>query len=151
MGIEKTVTVNKKAYYDYHILERIEAGLVLTGTEIKSIRAGHVNIRGAYVRPKDGALWLVDCHIALYRAGGILNHDPVRPRKLLLHGVQVAKLADSVGQKGLTIVPLRVYIKNHVAKLELGLARGKRQYDKRRVIIEREKDRDARRALGRSV
>ena len=151
MGIEKTVTVNRKAYYDYHILERIEAGLVLTGTEIKSIRAGHVNIRGAYVRPQDGELWLLDSHIALYHAGGIFNHDPTRPRKLLLHAEQVVSLADSVSQKGLTIVPLRLYVRNHVAKLELGLVRGKRQYDKRRTIIEREKDREARRALRRSV
>ena len=145
------MTVNRKAYFDYHILERIEAGLILTGTEIKSIRAGQVNIRGAYIRPKDGELWLVDCHIALYHAGGIFNHDPTRPRKLLLHGEQVASLMDSVGQKRLTMVPLRLYIKNHVAKVELGLARGKKQYDKRRSIIERETDREARRALRRSV
>ena len=147
----KTISLNRKAYHDYEVLEHIEAGLVLTGTEIKSIRAGRVNIRGAYAKPLDGELWLVDAHIAAYTAGGVYNHDPIRPRKLLLHKEQMADLAASVTQKGLTIVPLRLYIKNHVAKVELGLVRGKRQYDKRRAIIDRDKEREAQRALRRAV
>ena len=146
-----TVTANRKAYHDYFVLERIEAGLVLTGTEIKSIRARRVNISEAYARPQDGELWLFNAHIALYHAGSIFNHDPTRPRKLLLHKDQVADLIGSVTQKGLTIVALRLYIKHHRAKVELGLVRGKRQYDKRRAIIDRDKDREAQRALRRSV
>ena len=150
-GGDKSVTVNRKAFHDYFVLERIEAGLVLTGTEIKSIRAGRVNIRGAYAKPQGGELWLVDAHIAPYDAGGIFNHDPARPRKLLLHKDQAANLMGSVSQKGLSVVPLSLYIKNHVAKVELGLVRGKRQYDKRRVIIDRDRDLEARRALRRAV
>ena len=150
MDNDKTLTVNRKAFYDYHILERVEAGLVLKGTEIKSIRAGRANIREAYARPQDGELWLMNAHIAPYEAGGIFNHDPTRPRKLLLHKDQAMDLIGSVSQKGLTIVVLRLYIKKHVAKVELGLARGKRQYDKRRAIIDRDKDREARRALSRA-
>ena len=146
---DRTITVNRRAYHDYHVLDRIEAGLVLGGTEIKSIRAGNVNIREAYVKPQGGELWLVNAHIALYHGGGIFNHDPTRPRKLLLHKDQVAELIGSVSQKGLTIVALRLYIKNDVAKVELGLVKGKRQYDKRRTIIDREKDREAQRALRR--
>ena len=146
----RALATNRKAFYDYEILERIEAGLVLYGTEIKSIRDGRVSIREAYARPQNGELWLVGAHIALYPAAGIYNHDPVRPRKLLLHRDQLAELTASVNQKGLTIVPLSLYIKNHVAKIELGLARGKRQYDKRRTIMDREQDREARRALQRA-
>jgi len=148
---DKTIAVNRKAFHDYHVLERVEAGLVLKGTEIKSIRAGQVNIREAYARPQDGELWLVNAHIAPYQAGNIFNHDPTRPRKLLLHRDQVADLIGSVTRKGLTIIPLRLYIKNHVAKVELGLGRGKRQYDKRRAIIDRDRDMEARRALKRNV
>ena len=151
MADDRNITVNRKAYYDYHVVERIEAGLVLTGTEIKSIRAGRVNIRGAYARPQDGELWLVDAHIAPYQSGGIYNHEPNRPRKLLLHKDQMIDLISSVSEKGLSIVPLRVYIRSHIAKVELGLVRGKRQYDKRRAIMDRERDREARRALRRSV
>ena len=147
----RTITQNRKAFHDYNILERVEAGLVLTGTEIKSIRTGRVNIGGAYVRPEKGELWLVNCHIAQYQDGTVNNHDPLRPRKLLLHKEQVRDLAAAVSQKGQTIVPLRVYIRNHVAKVELGLARGKRQYDKRRAIIDRDRDREAQRAVRRSV
>ena len=147
----KTITVNRRAFYDYEVLERLEAGLALTGTEIKSIRAGRVNIRPAYVRPQEGELWLVNAHIAPYQDGTIYNHEPLRPRKLLLHKSQVLDLAASVDQKGLTIVPLRIYIKRHVAKVELGLVRGKRQYDKRRTIMEREQDREAQRAMRHAV
>ena len=147
----KPISVNRKAYHDYHVLERVEAGLVLKGTEIKSIRLGRVNIREAYIKPQDGELWLVNAHIALYPAGGIYNHDPVRPRKILLHKGQAVDLGSEAAQKGLSIVPLKLYIRHHVAKVEIGLVRGKRQYDKRRAIIDRDKDREARRAVRRAV
>lgn len=141
----KVITVNRKAFHDYEILERLEAGLVLKGTEIKSIRAGRANIRDAYARPQDNELWLVNAHIAHYAQGGINNHEPNRPRKLLLHRDQLAQLVGSANQKGLTIVPLRIYIKGHVAKVELGLARGRRQYDKRKAIARRESEREMQR------
>jgi SsrA-binding protein len=128
-------------------MEKLEAGLVLTGTEIKSVRAGRVDLRDGYARPQDGELWLVNAHISPYDPASANNHDPRRPRKLLLHKYQIAYLQASVAQKGLTVVALRLYIRNHVAKVELGLARGKRQYDKRRAIIERELDMAARRAV----
>lgn len=143
----RTVAVNRQARFNYEILESYEAGLSLTGTEIKSIRAGRVDLREAYARPQNGELWLLNAHIALYDAGSIYNHDPRRPRKLLLHREEIRKLTDEVGQKGLTLVALRLYIKNHHAKLELGLARGKRQYDKRRAIRDRELDLAARQAM----
>ena len=148
---DKLFAVNRRALYDYYVIERIEAGLVLVGTEIKSIRAGKANIGEAYAKPQQGELWLYNAHIAPYQAGGIFNHDPVRPRKLLLHKEQVTELVSNAGQKGLTIIPLKLYIKNHVAKVELGLVRGKRQYDKRRTIIDRDKDREAQRALRRAT
>lgn len=138
----KVISLNRKALHDYDILESFEAGLVLVGTEIKSLRAGFANVRDAYARPEGGELWLVGAHIAQYPQGGIYNHDPTRPRKLLLHRDQIAQLIAGVAQKGLTIVPLRLYIKNHVAKVELGLARGRRQYDKRKVIARREAERE---------
>ena len=146
-GPEKTIAVNRKASFDYHILERLEAGLVLTGTEIKSIRAGQVNIRDAYARPQNGELWLFNTHIAPYAQGGIHNHEPTRPRKLLLHKNQIRQMSGIVSQKQLTIVPLKLYVKGHVAKVELALVRGKRQYDKRRTIADREQDREAQRAV----
>jgi SsrA-binding protein len=144
---DRTIAVNRRAFHDYEILERYEAGLVLTGTEIKSIRSGRVDLRDAYARPENGELWLVNAYIAPYDPASIFNHDPRRPRKLLLHRSQINELTAAVSQKGLTVVALRIYIKNHVAKVELGLARGKRQYDKRRAMIERELDMAARRAM----
>ena len=145
----KVIAVNRKATHDYEILERVEAGLVLTGTEIKSIRAGRANLREAYARPDKGELWLVGAHIAHYTQGGVNNHEPTRPRKLLLHRDQLAHLKISASQKGLTILPLRLYIRNHVAKVELGLARGRRQYDKRKVIARRDADRAMEQAIRR--
>lgn len=144
-GAVKVIAVNRKALHDYDILERVEAGLVLTGTEIKSIRAGRANVREAYARPEGGELWLVNAHIAQYPQGGIYNHEPTRTRKLLLHRDQLAQLIGAASQKGLTIVPLRLYIRNHVAKVELGLARGRRQYDKRKVIARRDAELEMRR------
>ena len=143
----KTIATNRKAHFDYHILDRVEAGMVLTGTEIKSLREGKANIAEAYARAQNGELWLYNAHIAPYPQGGIYNHEPTRPRKLLLHKEQLAHLASQVGEQGLTIVPLRLYIKGHYAKVEVGLAKGKRQYDKRRTLIDRERDMEARRAV----
>ena len=144
---DRTITVNRRAFFNYEILERYEAGLVLTGSEIKSVRTGRVDLSDAYVRPVDGELWLNNAHIATYGPAGIYNHEPKRPRKVLLHRSQIIEIADAVHQKGLTVVALRLYIRNHVAKVQLGLARGKRQYDKRRTIRDRELDMAARQAL----
>lgn len=143
----RVITTNRQAFFNYEILDRFEAGLALTGTEIKSVRAGRVDLREAYARPLEGELWLLNAHIAQYDPASIYNHEPRRPRKLLMHKDEIANLADQVAQKGLTIVALRLYIKNHVAKVELGLARGKRQYDKRRAIRDREMDMAARQAM----
>ena len=143
----RVISANRQAFFNYEILERVEAGLVLTGTEIKSVRAGKVDLREAYARPVDGELWLNNAHIALYDAASVYNHDPRRPRKLLLHREQIQQLTAEVAQKGLTLVALRLYIKNHVAKVELGLGRGKRQFDKRRAIRDRDMDLAARQAM----
>ena len=143
----KTITVNKKAYHDYHILESYEAGIALKGSEIKSIRMGRVNIRDAYARPEKGELWLHNSHISAYQAGGFNTHEPDRRRKLLMHRNQIAELEQTANQKGLTLVPLRIYIKNGIAKLEIGVGRGKKQYDKRDAISKRETDREVERAM----
>ena len=144
---EKTITVNRKALHDYHILERLEAGISLTGTEIKAIRDGRVNLRDAYARPERGEMWLVGAHIARYPPAGPFNHDPTRRRRLLLHRKQILGLMRQVDEKGLTVVPLRLYLKGGRAKVELALARGKRRYDRRQAIARREADREMRRAL----
>ena len=143
----RVLASNRRAFYDYEILDRYEAGLVLTGTEIKSMRAGRMDLRDAYARRQNGELWLVNLYIAPYDPAGSSNHDPRRPRKLLLHRDEIDRLAGTAAEKGFTIVALRLYIKNHVAKAELALARGKRQYDKRQAIINRELDMEARRAM----
>jgi len=145
----KTITVNRKAYHDYQILESMEAGIALKGTEIKSIRAGRVNIRDAYAKPDKGELWLFNAHIAAYQAGSHFNHDPNRSRKLLLHRRQIDYLSGMVNRKGLTVVPLKLYIKKGIAKLELGVARGKKIYDKRETIARRDTDREIERSLKR--
>ena len=141
------VAVNRRASYDYEILETIEAGLVLTGTEIKSIRNGKVDLRGAYARELKRELWLEGMHLAIYEQGNINNHEPKRPRKLLLHRKQADDWGAQLTQKGLTVLPLRLYIKGRVAKVLLGLAKGKRRYDKKDSLIAREADRDIRREL----
>ena len=143
----RAIATNRRAFFNYEILDRYEAGLVLTGTEIKSVRAGKVDIRDAYARPQNGELWLVNGYIAPYDPASSSNHDPRRPRKLLLHRDEIASLASEVAEKRLTVVALRVYIKNHVAKVELAVARGKRQYDKRRAIMDKELDLAARRSM----
>lgn len=145
-GGNPVLALNRKAYHDYQIQESLEAGLILTGTEIKSVRAGKVNLRDAYARPERGELWLLNMHIAPYEAGNRYNHEPTRPRKLLLHRGQIDRLVGQVSQKGLTLVPLKLYIRNHVAKLELALARGKKLYDKREVLARHEAQREMERA-----
>jgi SsrA-binding protein len=145
---EKTVSSNRKAGFDYHILRTVEAGLALTGTEIKSIREGHVSIREAYVRPQDGEMWLIGAHIAAYPPARI-NHEPTRSRKLLLHRREIRDLEREAITSGATIIPTRLYLKNGKAKLEIALARGKRKYDKRQTIARREAERAMQRAVRR--
>ena len=141
-----TIAVNRQAYHDYFVDETYEAGIALTGTEIKSIRAGKVNLRGAYARARENEVWIEGMHVAVYEHGTYMNHDPLRPRKLLLHRRQISHLMTRVQAKGLTLVPLKLYIKHNRAKLELGLCRGKKQYDKREAIAERDARRDIARA-----
>lgn len=144
---DKQYANNRKALHDYHILEKLEAGLVLTGTEAKSVRAGRINLREAYARIERGEAWLYGAHIAPYEKGNRYNHDPLRPRKLLLHRDQIGKLAGRVQEGGVTIVPLRVYDRRGYIKVELGLARGKKQWDKRQAIAQREAAREIDRAI----
>ena len=144
----ETIAVNRKARHDYSIEETFEAGLVLTGTEIKSVRAGHVNLQQAYARVERGEAWLVGANISPWEGGNRSNHEPRRDRKLLLHRSEIDELLGRVGAKGLTIVPLRLYINDRgKAKLELGLARGKQLHDRRRDIAERDARRDMDREL----
>lgn len=145
----KVVSTNKKARFEYFILETFEAGLVLKGTEIKSVRNGQISLQEAYVRTNGSEIWLVGAHVAPYEHASAYQHDPKRERKLLMHKKEIHKIWDEVRIKGMTIVPIRVYLKAGKAKLEIGLAKGKKQYDKRESIkqkdIEREisrKDRD---------
>lgn len=143
----KQVAANRKALHDYEIMDRVEAGIALTGTEIKSIRAGKANIAEAHARPLDGELWLYGAHIAVYDAGSYQNHEPTRPRRLLLHKAQIREWTRAITERGLTVVPLSLYLKNGKAKVELGLARGRKQWDKRQAIAKREAERDMQRAL----
>ncbi|MDQ3823030.1 MAG: SsrA-binding protein SmpB [Actinomycetota bacterium] len=144
---QKIVVDNRRARHDYHLLERFEAGLVLTGTEVKSLRAGRAHLRNAYADVRDGEAWLVGAHIAEYEQGNVANHDPDRDRKLLLHRRQIASLIGTVRERGLTLVPTRLYFKDGRAKVELAVARGKEARDKRRDIAKREADRQIERAL----
>ena len=146
--VERTLAVNRRARHDYTIEETVEAGLVLTGTEIKSLRAGKASLTEAYARVEKGEAWLIGAHIAEWTGASRANHEPRRPRKLLLHRGQIAHLAGQTQAKGFTLVPLRIYVgdKGH-AKVELGLGRGKKLYDRRREIAAR----DARRALDREL
>lgn len=145
---EKVVATNRKAFHDYTIEEKLEAGIVLTGTEVKSLREGRVNLRDSYASVEHGDAVLHNCHISPYSHGNIMNHDPVRPRKLLLHRKEINKLLGRAQQKGLTLVPLRIYFNPRgKAKVELALAKGKRQYDRREAIKEREAGRELERAM----
>ncbi len=145
----KTVATNRKAYHNYHIQDSVEAGIALTGTEIKSIRDGRVNLADAYVRPEGGELWLLNAHIARYEAGSYLSHEPTRPRKLLLHRKEINTLASKIAERGFTLVPVKLYIKDSIAKVEVALAKGKKLYDKRESIARRETEREMGRALKR--
>jgi len=143
----KQIAANRKAFHDFEIIERIEAGISLTGTEIKSLRAGGANIREAHARPLDGEIWLYGAHIAPYAAASYQNHEPTRPRRLLLHKAQIREWTSAMTERGLTVVPLTLYLKDGRAKVELGLVRGRKHYDKRQVIAKREAERDIQRAL----
>jgi len=147
----KTISLNRKAYHNYVIYDKVEAGIVLSGTEIKSIRAGRVNMGDGYAHPEGGELWLFNIHIARYPGGNRYNHEPRRPRKLLLHRSQIEELSGKVMQRGYTLVPLKLYLKNGIAKLELGLAKGKKLYDKRHAAAQREAQREMERALKRAT
>ncbi len=144
----KVIASNRKALHDYSIEEKIEAGLILKGTEVKSLREGRVNLREAYATVTEGKAILHNCHIGEYSHGNIMNHAPLRPRGLLLHKKQIEKLAGKVQQKGLTLVPLRIYFNSRgMAKVELGLARGKKHYDRRETVKKREAGREMERAM----
>ncbi len=143
----KVIARNRKATHDYHVENRYEAGLVLLGSEIKSIRAGGVNLREGYVSPRDGELWLVNVHIAPFKPAGRGGHEPRRPRKLLLSRREIDRLTSRVQERGYTIIPLQLYLTHGRAKVEIGLAKGKRQYDKRSTIAKRESDRQIERTL----
>lgn len=143
----KIVSENRKAFHDYFIEDRIEAGIVLTGTEIKSIRNGKVNLKDSYARINDGEIWVHQMHISPYEQGNRFNHDPLRPRKLLLHRTEINKLVGKIQLQGLTLLPIKLYLKNGMAKVELAVGQGKKNYDKRQVLAEREGKRDIERAL----
>jgi SsrA-binding protein len=145
----KTVATNRKAYHNYHIGESLEAGIALTGTEIKSIREGRVSLGDAYVRPENGELWLLNAHIARYEAGSYMSHEPNRPRRLLLHRKQIDSFAGQLAEKGLTLVPTKLYLKDSRAKVAIALAKGKKLYDKRETITRREVEREIGRVVKR--
>ncbi len=144
---DRTFASNRQAFHDYHILESVEAGLSLAGTEVKSIRAGNVNLRDAYARPERGEVWLMNAYIAPWEQGNRWNHEPRRPRRLLLHTREIGRLATKANQAGMTLVPLRLYEKKGKIKLELAVGRGKRQYDKRAALAERESKREIERTI----
>jgi len=143
----KIIATNRKAYHNYHIGEGVEAGIVLTGSEIKSVRSGRVSLGDAYIRPESGELWLLNAHIARYEASSYLSHEPTRSRKLLLHGKEIDYLTSKIQEKGLTLIPTKLYIKGRIAKVEVALAKGKKLYDKRESIARRETEREMGRVL----
>ncbi len=145
--MENIVANNKKAYHDYFIEEKFEAGISLLGTEVKSLRGGRANLKDSYVIIKNGEAFLLNCHISPYSHGNIQNHDPIRTRKLLLHRKEIDKLWGNISQKGLTVVPLKLYFKQGKAKVEIGLAKGKRQYEKRETVKKKEANREIERHM----
>jgi len=145
----RDIAVNRRAYHDYFIDETYEAGLVLTGTEVKSLRMGRANLGDGYVRIDGREAWLENVHISAYAQGGYVNHEPRRPRKLLLHAKEIASLVGKVKQRGYTLIPLRLYFTRNHAKVEVGLGRGKRQYDKRQALAEADARREMERAIRR--
>jgi SsrA-binding protein len=147
---ERLVAQNRAASYNYNLLDRMEAGLVLTGTEVKSLRGGKASIREAYATVRNGEVWLINAHIPEYQPGGPFNHVPLRPRKLLLSRHEIEKLIGKTQEKGLALIPLRIYFKNGVAKCEIALARGKKHHDRRQAERDREARREAEEAMYRS-
>jgi SsrA-binding protein len=143
----KVVATNRKAYHNYYVGESVEAGIALTGSEIKSIREGKVSLVDAYVRPEDGEMWLVNMHIARYDPSSYMGHEPTRPRKLLLHRKEINSLTGKVAEKGLTLIVTRLYLKGGIAKVEVAMGRGKKLYDKRAAITRREVERELARAV----
>jgi SsrA-binding protein len=143
----RTLVSNRQAQHEYHILETVEAGIALQGTEVKSIRSGNANLRDAYARAENGEIWLWNAHIAPWDQGNRWNHEPRRPRKLLLHTREIGRLQAKATESGNTLVPLRIYDKNGKIKVELALGKGKRQYDKRAAIAERDTKREIQRAI----
>ncbi len=143
----KVVSTNRKAKFEYFLIETFEAGVALQGSEIKSIRAGQVSLTEAYVQIDGKEAWLMSAHVSPYEQANRFNHDPLRPRKLLLHKKEIRQLWDSVRQKGMTIIPTRVYLKDGRAKVEIALARGKKSYDKREAIAKRDRERDSAREM----
>jgi SsrA-binding protein len=148
---EHLIATNRRARFEYHIEEAVEAGLVLTGTEVKALRSGRASIQDAFARIENGEVWLYHMHIPPYEAGNIFNHDPLRKRKLLLHASQIRRLQGKALQKGYTLVPLRAYFRHGIAKVELTLAHGKKQYDKRADIARRDADRQIQKAVKRKL
>ena len=147
MATIHVITTNRKAYHNYHIGDSIEAGLALMGTEIKSVRAGMVDLGDAYVRHERNELLLWNAHISRYEAGSYMSHEPTRTRKLLLHRKEIREFTSKMAEKGLTMVPTRLYLKDNLAKIEIALAKGKKLHDKRETIIRRETDREMSRAM----
>ena len=145
----KVLSDNRKARHDYHLMDRFEAGIVLVGTEVKSARDGKLQLRDAYVEVVSNEAWLVKMHISAYSHGNLLNHEVERRRKLLLHRAEIHKLAVKTREKGLTLIPTKVYLKNGVVKCEIALARGKKEHDKRAAIRDREQKAEARAAMNR--
>jgi SsrA-binding protein len=144
---EKVVVQNRRARHDYHVLEQYEAGIELRGTEVKSLRAGHITLKDSYADIENGQIFLRDAHINPYEQGNIYNHDPERPRRLLMHKREIVRLGARVAEKGLTLIPLRVYFKEGRAKIEIGLCQGKHTVDKRETLREREAQREMERAV----
>jgi SsrA-binding protein len=144
---EKTIVTNRAAFHEYHILDKYEAGVALTGTEVKSVRAGHVQLKESYVAVREGEAWLFNAHISHYSHGNRLNHDPVRTRKLLLHRREIERLDDAATTKGMTLVVTRVYLKRGRVKFEIGVARGKKLFDKRETEMRRTLERETRAQL----
>jgi len=147
MGTGRTLVQNRQARFNYEILEKIEAGMVLAGTEVKSIRDGKANIKEAYADIRDGEAWLIGAHISPYSHGNITNHDPTRERKLLLNAREISRLQGKVMEKGLTLVPLRLFLKGRLIKLELGVGRGKKTVDKREDLKKKDQEREIQRAI----
>ena len=147
---ERDVSVNRAASHNYFLLEKFEAGIALRGTEVKSIRSGRANLKDAYGLVKDGELWLINAHIGEYEHGNIFNHEPLRTRKLLVHRSELNKLIGKTQQKGLTLIPTRMYFRNGRVKVEMALAKGKQMWDKRETERRKTADREAREAIARS-